>query len=125
MNHYGDMANESATFKSIESIIRCAGGARLVTRMAPASGVAIRMLVEGSSKRRLGACIHDNIPAKPKQCPWDIIPIKLIVEEAGGLYIDSHKGVSEDLDPFDLRGPIIIGNKRIVAEILDRMNQKL
>ena len=125
MNHYGDRENESSTFAQIESIIRCAGGARLVTRMPPASNVAIRLLMEGSSKRRLGACIHDHIPAKPKQCPWDIIPIKLIIEEAGGLYIDSHKGMAEPLDPFDLQGPIIIGNNKIVAEILDRINNKL
>ena len=126
MNHYGDIENESPMFKAIESIVRCAGGARLVTRMPPASNVAIRLLVEGiSHHRRLGACIHDHIPEKPKQCPWDIIPIKLIVEEAGGLYIDSKKGVLEPLDPFELRGPIIIGNRKIVTEILDRLNQKL
>jgi histidinol-phosphatase len=121
MNHYGDMINESVTFKSIESVVRCAGGARLVTRLPPASNIAIRLLVEPDNKHRLGACIHDHNPEKPKQCPWDIIPIKLIIEEAGGLYIDSHKGRSEPLDPFNLEGPIIVGGEKIVLEILARI----
>ena len=121
MNHYGDMVTESVTFKSIESVVRCAGGARLVTRFPPASNIAIRLLVEPDNKHRLGACIHDHNPEKPKQCPWDIIPIKLIIEEAGGLYIDSHKGRSEPLDPFNLEGPIIVGGEKIVLEILARI----
>ena len=126
MNHYGDIRNESEMFKKLELIIRCPGGARLVTRMPPASNIAIRLLVNsnGSGKRRLGACVHDHVSEKPKQCPWDIVPVKLIIEEAGGLYIDSTKGVDEPLNPFDLKGPIIIGNKKIVSEILDRLNQQ-
>jgi len=119
-NHYGDIAYETKTFKNIENSIRIGGGARLVTRMPPSSNVAIRML-GNSSKRFLGACIHDHNPGKPKQMSWDIIPIKLIVEEAGGLYIDSHKGLEDPLDPFDLKGPIIVGHPKIVFEIITRL----
>jgi hypothetical protein len=117
------MCYETATFKNIENGVRVGGGARLVTRMPPSSNVAIRMLAASTgSNRFLGACVHDHNPEKPKQMSWDIIPIKLIVEEAGGVYIDSHKGMDEPLDPFDLRGPIITGHPKIVSEILVRLH---
>ena len=59
--------------------------------------------------------------SKPKQLSWDIAPIQLIITEAGGVYADSAKGVDAKLDPFDLRGPIVIGHRDIVADILHRL----
>jgi fructose-1,6-bisphosphatase/inositol monophosphatase family enzyme len=116
MNHYGDVAYESRVFSVIDTALRSPGGARLVTRTTPSSAMALR-LIDPTSK--LSACIHDHNPVKPKQLPWDIIPIQLIVEEAGGLYVDAGRGVDAPLDPFDLKGPIIIGNRCIVEELAE------
>jgi myo-inositol-1(or 4)-monophosphatase len=127
MNHYGDSAYESGTFKSIDKMLRGKGGSRLVSRASPYSAIAIRLLrpVGGAPVRGLSACVHDHNSLKPKQLPWDIAPIQLIIEEAGGVYVDSSKGFSSPLDPFDLKGPIVVGNESIVSYILDRIKSDL
>ena len=126
MNHYGDLAYESPAFKSIDAVVRGPGGARLVSRMSPYSAVALRLLrnadqPEDVNQRGLSACVHDHNGVKPKQLSWDIAPIQLIITEAGGVYADSAKGVDAKVDPFDLRGPIVIGHRDIVADILHRL----
>ena len=63
--------------------------------------------------------MHDHNPLKPKQLPWDIVPVQLIIEEAGGCYIDAEKGIKRALDPFDLKGPILIGNRSTIEYILE------
>jgi fructose-1,6-bisphosphatase/inositol monophosphatase family enzyme len=121
MNMYGDASYESATYKSIDALVRSPLGARLVTRRAPHSAVALRLL-ESSAARGLQACVHDHNPEKPKQLPWDIVPIQLIVEEAGGVYMDTGRGIDARLDPFDLHGPILIGPRSICQYILNHLH---
>ena len=125
MNHYGDSLYESDIFKQIDAIVRGNGGARLVSRSSPYSAIAIRILRQKETQglRGLTACVHDHNPGKPKQLPWDIVPIQLIVEEAGGVYVDSARGMEDRLDGFDLKGPILVGNKSVVSEILARLRQ--
>lgn len=124
LNQYGDSTYESRTFKRIDSVVRSAGGARLVSRMSPYSAVALRLLVPAdeteNASRQLCAAVHDHNGEMPKQQPWDIIPIQLIVEEAGGCYVDTETG--KGVDPFNLRGPIVIGCRAICDEILKRIN---
>jgi fructose-1,6-bisphosphatase/inositol monophosphatase family enzyme len=65
------------------------------------------------TKRRL-AVIHDNSAAFPKQMAWDVLPVKLWVEERGGVYwgIDGR--------PYDVRQPmpIIAAARADIAEQL-------
>jgi fructose-1,6-bisphosphatase/inositol monophosphatase family enzyme len=65
------------------------------------------------TKRRL-AVIHDNSAAFPKQMAWDVLPVKLWVEERGGVYwgIDGR--------PYDVRRPmpIIAATRADIAERL-------
>lgn len=123
LNQYGDSQYESPIFKKIDSVVRANGGARLVSRMSPYSAIALRLLVPAedteNASRQLCAAVHDHNREMPKQLPWDIIPIKLIVEEAGGFYVDTKTGKSAD--PFDLKGPILIGSRAICDEILKRI----
>ena len=124
LNQYGDSTFESQTFKKIDSVVRGAGGARLVSRMTPFSAVALRLLLPDNERenasRQLCAAVHDHNREMPKQLPWDIIPVQLIVEEAGGLYLDTATG--KRVDAFDLKGPILIGSRAMCAEILKRVN---
>jgi fructose-1,6-bisphosphatase/inositol monophosphatase family enzyme len=118
LNQYGDAHFESAWFSRIDKFVRSEAGARLVSRSPPHSAIALRLL-QRESLRGLEACLHDHNPKKPKQLPWDIIPIQLIIEEAGGMYVDCVKGLGARLDPFNLEGPILIGSKSTVKYILD------
>jgi fructose-1,6-bisphosphatase/inositol monophosphatase family enzyme len=122
MNHYGDQTFESKWFQRIDKFLRGPSGARLVSRAPPHSGVALRLLksaeIDSEHDRGLQMCVHDHNQVNPKQLPWDIVPIKLLIEEAGGVYIDSCKGLEEDLDPFNLSGPIIIGHRSTVKYLL-------
>ena len=120
MNMYGDASCESDMYKAIDAFVRSPLGARLVTRRAPHSAVALGLL-EAAGSRGLQACVHDHNTEKPKQLPWDIVPIQLIVEEAGGVYMDTGKGVDARLDPFDLQGPILIGPRAICQYIIDQL----
>ena len=123
MNHYGDRSFESDWFKRIDSFTRGSRGARLVSRSPPYSGVALKLLRDSPSvapsTRGLEACVHDHNPSKPKQLAWDIVPIQLIIQEAGGAYVDAERGCDENLDPFNLRGPIVVGHRSVVKYILE------
>lgn len=128
MNHYGDVAFESDTFRRIDRIVRSNGGARLVSRSVPYSAVALKLLVPEEKEQKLfrglAACVHDHNPDKPKQLPWDIVPIQLIVEEAGGVYMDSLRGPQECLNPFELKGAIVISNAKLASEIYTRITKQ-
>jgi myo-inositol-1(or 4)-monophosphatase len=123
MNHYGDYSFESEWFKRIDMFTRGPKGARLVSRSPPYSGIALRLLRDAPSvapnMRGLDACVHDHNPKKPKQLPWDILAIQLIIQEAGGAYVDADRGCDETLDPFNLRGPIVVGHPSVVKYILE------
>ena len=119
MNHYGCVKYESAEFLKIDSIVRNSkGGAKLVTRSAPHSAIALR-LCQGC----LSMCVHDHNPShKPKQLPWDIVPIQLIITEAGGMYVDLVRGPLVPLDPFDVKGPIVIANPQLVKHLYEKLH---
>jgi myo-inositol-1(or 4)-monophosphatase len=122
LNQYGDAEFESDWFKRIDRFVRGKNGARLVTRSSPHSAIALRLLrpiTDNSVARGLAACMHDHNPNKPKQLPWDIVPVKLIIEEAGGEYIDVSRGLKTGLDPFNLEGPILIGARSTLEYIIN------
>lgn len=123
MNHYGGIEFESSLFRRIDTVVRSNGGARLVSRSVPHSAIALRLLVSHSllsdSTPVLGACVHDHNPLKPKQLPWDIVPIQLIVQEAGGVYLDIARGAI--VDPFALSGPILVASSSLADEIRSRI----
>lgn len=85
MNHYGNSMYETDFFRAASRLLRGPQGAALVTIEAPNSAVSCRMLAPHSP---VVAVIHDNQLAKIKQEVWDIAPVLLIVEEAGGLVSD-------------------------------------
>jgi fructose-1,6-bisphosphatase/inositol monophosphatase family enzyme len=113
MNHQGDAARESDAFRTLREKLRSKDGARLVTTAGPQSGLAMRIL-DGSMK--LSAIVHDNSPAAKvaKQAPWDVIPVRIIVEEAGGCIL-SLRGT--DYDPL-CPEPFIVAGRREIADQL-------
>lgn len=92
INRYSNSKYDSSLVKRLESSLRGESGCLQVCSSIPHSGIAMRML-EG----RVDAVIHDNQKLKVKQEIWDIAPIGLIVEEAGGVVLDLGSGKSYDL----------------------------
>lgn len=111
MNHQGDAARESDAFRTLREKLRSKDGARLVTTAGPQSGLAMRIL-DGSMK--LSAIVHDNSPATKvaKQAPWDVIPVRIIVEEVGGCVL-SLRGTA--YDPYQPE-PFTVAANRPLAE---------
>lgn len=109
MNHYSNSAYDTPEFVELHRRLRSADGAGLVTIEAPHSGMACRLLEKGSL---LLAVVHDNNPRSPKQEPWDVKPVQLIVEEAGGFY-GNLKGERYDTATPEL---IVIARSREIAE---------
>lgn len=113
MNQYGDSSLETDYFAELRKRLRSADGARIVTSNFPHAGVAMR--IAGSSGT-LAAAVHDNNPESTKQGPWDIAPVQVIMEEAGGVFLNPE---GKRTDPFVVE-PVIISRSRIIAlEITD------
>jgi fructose-1,6-bisphosphatase/inositol monophosphatase family enzyme len=93
-NQYANQMYETDRFRRILTGVRAAG-APLVTVDPPHSGVAMRV-IDGDFG--VSAAVHDNNAKKPKQCIWDVTACKLIVEEAGGQFLNS-RGL-----PYDILG---------------------
>ncbi|MCB9834073.1 MAG: hypothetical protein H6807_16550 [Planctomycetes bacterium] len=85
LNHYGDLQLETDRFAALARALRGPRGAMLVTVDPPGSGLALSMLGAGN---RLGAVLHDNNPRRRKQEIWDVIPPRLVLEEAGAVFLD-------------------------------------
>ena len=87
MNQYGDVEFETRKFARLRRRLRSEAGAKegLVTSQAPHSGIAVR-IAEG--KRKISAVIHDNNKKKVKQQSWDVAAPQLILEEAGGVFVN-------------------------------------
>jgi fructose-1,6-bisphosphatase/inositol monophosphatase family enzyme len=111
MNHYGDAAHETAFFTEASRKLRSAHGAGLVTIEPPNSAVSCRMM---DPRSKVVAVIHDNDPANPKQQVWDIAPVLLIVQEAGGLVTDPFG------NPYRLgtNAPIVVSRNPAVYRLL-------
>eukprot|EP00928_Gymnodinium_smaydae_P056306 TRINITY_DN39706_c0_g1_i1.p1 TRINITY_DN39706_c0_g1~~TRINITY_DN39706_c0_g1_i1.p1 ORF type:complete len:345 (-),score=28.80 TRINITY_DN39706_c0_g1_i1:751-1722(-) len=127
LNQYGDYRFETRSFARLDRALRkCC---RLVTRQVPHSGVVCK-IVDG----QLAAVVHDNHDRKLKQAVWDLAPQILLVEEAGGIVVDSC-GVNarEILERkqwtngriVGLRGPIVAAaSKQIAQQLLDKLDAR-
>lgn len=113
MNQYGSSDHETEYFASLRQRLRSPEGARLVTSNVPHSGVAMR-IAEGNSA--LGAAIHDNNPTSVKQATWDIAAPQIILEEAGGVFLNSE---GERTNPFVCEPIIVARSHRIAQQIVD------
>ena len=58
----------------------------------------------------------------PGKNPWDIAPVKLIVEEAGGK-VTNMLGGEERYDRKDACLGMIVGNARLHAELLEMVRK--
>ena len=113
MNQYGAAEYETDYFQSLRHKLRSSEGARLVTSNVPHSGVAMR-IAEGSSS--LGAAIHDNNPMSVKQATWDVAAPQIILEEAGGVFLNSE---GHRTNPFICEPIIVAQTHRIAQQIVD------
>jgi myo-inositol-1(or 4)-monophosphatase len=112
MNQYSDARLESAVFGALRENLRKPGGARLVTTSVPHSGVGAR-IAEGEKK--LSAVIHDNNPVRVKQAAWDVVPVALILEEAGGVVVNLQ---GRPYDPFAVEPFVMAGSKAFADEVI-------
>jgi len=112
MNQYGDSQYETEAFTILRDRLRTNRGARMVTTTVPNSGVALRV---AECNTGLGAAIHDNQSKKIKQAPWDIAPVKVILEEAGGVFVNL---AGKPVDPFVAEVSIIARNQSLANQII-------
>jgi fructose-1,6-bisphosphatase/inositol monophosphatase family enzyme len=109
LNQQSDAEYETPEFALLRQRLRSRIGARLVTSYVPHSGIAAR-IAEG--EQLISAVIHDNNPRKVKQAPWDVCAPQLILEEAGGVFLNLR---GERYDPFNPQ-PILAANSREIAD---------
>lgn len=112
LNHYGDHTLETDFFVRTRESLRAQGGAFMVTIDPPGSGLALRIT---DPRDTLGAVVHDNNEAKRKQEIWDVIPIQLIIQEAGGVYLNVR---GENYDPLTTEPIIIAASQEMADQIL-------
>ncbi|MBX9715633.1 MAG: hypothetical protein K2X42_03460, partial [Burkholderiaceae bacterium] len=94
MNQYSDVQYESREFDAVRKKLRTKGsGVRLVTTLPAHSGI-VCYIAEGT--QRVHAIIHDNNPLSVKQGPWDVAAPQLVLEEAGGVYLNGRSGQQYD-----------------------------
>ena len=96
-NPQSDSGRSHPAFVKLHEAVRTGAHTMAIESRIPHSMAALGL----GTKRRL-AVIHDNSPDFPKQMAWDVLPVKLWVEERGGVYwgIDGH--------PYDIRRPMPI-----------------
>lgn len=108
-NPQSDISRSHPAFLRLHDQLRAGSHTMAIESRIPHSMAALGL----GTKRRL-AVIHDNSAEFPKQMAWDILPVKLWVEERGGVYW----GI--DGQPYDIRRPMpIIAAAR--AEIAERL----
>jgi len=108
-NPQSDSGRSHPAFVKLHDTFRTGAHTMAIESRMPHSMAALGL----GSHRRL-AVIHDNSAEFPKQMAWDALPVKLWVEERGGVYW----GV--DGQPYDIRRPMpIIAAAR--AEIAERL----
>ena len=90
----------------------------MVTIDPPGSGLALSILDPTTT---LGAVIHDNNPLLRKQELWDVIPIQLIIEEAGAVYLND-EGAS--FAALDTRPIIVAANRQLASDILSLVDSE-
>ena len=113
MNAYSDNTLETRLFADMRQKLRSHYGARLVTTNPPHSGVAARI---PESRTSLSVAIHDNSMDHVKQAAWDIAAPRLVLEEAGGVFLNFQ---GKPLDLF-LAEPFVVARTRSLAmEVID------
>lgn len=112
LNQYGDEALETEDFAQLRQRLRSQDGASLVTATVPNSGVALRI---AESNTGLVAAIHDNRADHVKQAAWDIAAPQLILQEAGGVFVNL-KG--EPTNPFRPEVTIVARNKNVALDVI-------
>ncbi len=119
LNQYADARRETPEFAALQRALRSRDGARLVTVPPPAS--LLGCLAASARGIEYGAVVHDHQWRAPKQCLWDVVPVQLFVEEAGG-YFGDLKGKRYDV--WDAkRGPILISaSAKTAAEVVALFN---
>lgn len=118
MNHYGDASFETPYFADLRNKLRSSDGARLVTCNFPHSGVAMRIAQNTNS---LAVAIHDNNPSNVKQAVWDIAAPQIVLEEAGGVFLNP---AGERTDPFTTE-PIIVSRSADLARQVIKLAGKV
>jgi myo-inositol-1(or 4)-monophosphatase len=102
LNQYSDVAYETDEFARLRVALRSKGGtgARLVTSYPAHSGVACYI---ARGERRVHAVVHDNNTEHVKQGPWDVAAPQIVLEEAGGVYLNGRTGKRYDaLEPANI-----------------------
>ena len=108
MNQYADNSLETELFADLRRRLRSGYGARMVTTNPPHSGVAVRI---AESKNALAVAIHDNQVDHVKQAAWDIAAPRLVLEEAGGVFMNF---AGQPLDLYHAE-PFIVARSRELA----------
>ena len=113
MNHYGKHRWETEFYQDLWERLRSDHGAQVVTSNLPYSGVAVR-IAQGVGAPAIA--IHDNNPDHPKQGPWDIAAPQIVLEEAGGVFLNP-KGQRTNLWQPE---PIIVArSEQLGRQVLD------
>lgn len=119
LNHYSDVTFESPQFATLRRLLRSPGtAARMVTTLPATSGVAAQMLLGDA---RLSVVVHDNDTRSIKQGPWDTAAVQLIVEEAGGCFLNGLTG--ERYDTLKPTIVLIAATKELAESILKLTKQ--
>jgi myo-inositol-1(or 4)-monophosphatase len=115
MNQYSNCIYESEVFKKLRKTLRSSLGAQLVTSLPANSGLGLRIAEGIIGKQKISAIVHDNGSKMLKQGPWDVAPIALIVEEAGGVVVNFEG------QPYDIFAPepfIVAASMKLAKEII-------
>lgn len=116
MNQFGDASLETREFAALRDGLRSHGGASLVTTTVPNSGVALRI---AEAKTGLVAAIHDNRSDHVKQAAWDVAAVQLILEEAGGVFVNLD---GRSIDPFRPEVMVVARTPEIAGQIIGLAN---
>ena len=110
LNQYGDQKYDSKFLRRLRNALRTAKGTQHYEIPLPASSFALDVM---KTPHFFGAVIHDNNRKKVKQEMWDTLPIQLMVEEAGGIFMGAHSGGRYQ---FERPEPIIVAPSPLIAQ---------
>jgi fructose-1,6-bisphosphatase/inositol monophosphatase family enzyme len=108
-NPQSDSGRSHPAFVQLHDAMRTGAHTMAIESRIPHSMACLAL----GTKRRL-AVIHDNSAAFPKQMAWDVLPVKLWVEERGGVYWGIDGRPYDVLQPM----PIIAATRADIAEQL-------
>ncbi len=117
MNQYGNASYETPFFADLRVKLRSSAGARMVTSNVPHSGVAMRIAQNTNS---LAVAIHDNNPNDAKQEAWDIAAPQIVMEEAGGVFLNP---AGDRTDPFTTEPIIVSRSAELAKQVIELANK--